>query len=136
MSNGIDGVYAFVYGSYIGLGFGVFRIADGELVGADFGGATYRGRVVEDAATREIDMSFEMHVPAGVPLVQGTSAQDLPYTKIVAGRVPPAFGDGEPFKLEVPPGVITLMVRRIPDELSALADGMVVDIRPMPPKSP
>jgi hypothetical protein len=40
------------------------------------------------------------------------------------------FGDGKPFELAFAPGVVTLMVKRIPDEYAAYAHG--IDIRIVP----
>ena len=65
--------YAFVYSGLTGVGMGIFRL-DGEVpVGRDLAGNRYRGTVVRDQSTGEIDLSFEMAVPAGVALVQGNS---------------------------------------------------------------
>jgi hypothetical protein len=110
---------------------GIFRVNGTALVGVDMGGAKYRGQVVEDTATGEIDLSFEMTVPADVFLVQGTSPMEVPYTKTGAVKVPPAFGDGKPFEIYFAPGSVTMMVKRIPDEYSAFADGITVSVQPI-----
>ncbi len=89
----MDAVYGFVYCGSIGVGMGVFRVTGTDLVGVDLTGARYRGQVVVDATTGEIDFDFEMTVPAGVFLVQGTSPMDVPYTKKVSvKKLPPGFG--------------------------------------------
>ena len=64
-----------------------------------------------------------MAVPAGAFLVEGTSAQDLPYEREYEERVPAKFGDGEPVKLAGPPGPLTLMVKELPSEWAPAADG-------------
>ena len=112
----MDGTYGFVYCGFEGPGMGIFRLENSRLVGADFAGSRYRGQVAIDEATGEIDLSFDMTVPPGVSLVQGTSAQNIPYTKRGRVKVPPAFGDGEPFQIFVAPGPVTMMVKRIPEE--------------------
>ena len=58
-------------------------------------------------------------------------AQDLRYTRSFSAKAPPNFGDGEPFKVGVPPSTVTLMVRRVPDDFAPYADGVIVDIRPI-----
>ena len=126
----MDGTYGFVYCGFEGPGMGVFRLENSKLVGADFAGSRYRGHAVIDEATGEIDLSFQMTVPPGVSLVQGTSAQDIPYTKAGRVKVPRAFGDGEPFKVFVAPGSVTMMVKRIPDEYSVFADGFTLSLQP------
>jgi hypothetical protein len=127
----MDGTYGFVYSGFAGVGMGIFRVTGSTLVGVDMGGSKYRGRVVVDNTTGEIDLSFEMSVPVGVFLVQGTSPQDTPYTKTGAVRVPPIFGDGKPFEVYVAPGPVTMMVKRISDDYSAYADGISVNVQPV-----
>jgi hypothetical protein len=126
----MNGTYGFVYSSIEGVGVGVFRITGSELVGVYLAGGRYKGRAVADSATGEIDLSFDMTVPAGVFLMQGTSPQDIPYTKNASIRVPADFGDGKPFEVYVAPANVTLMVKRIPDGFAPYADGVTVDIRP------
>lgn len=126
----MDGTYGFVYCSHISVGMGIFKITNSALTGVDLAGSRYRGHVVEDDATGEIDLSFEMTVPAGVMLVQGTSAQDITYTKSARVKVPRDFGDGRPFEVYVAPGPVTMMVKRIPDEWSTYADGITVTVQP------
>jgi hypothetical protein len=38
----------------------------------------------------------------------------------------PNFGDGCPVIRDVPPGIVTLMVKRIPDHYAGLADGFAI----------
>jgi len=126
----MNGTYQFVYGGYIGLGFGVFRINGNHLVGAHFPGGKYRGTVSKDSITGKITVAFEMLVKAGVALVQGTSPLEFDSTRTGSFTTPPDFGDGELFKVYIEPGYITLMVKRLPDEYSSFADGMRVTIEP------
>jgi hypothetical protein len=127
----MNGTYGFVYCGYIGVGMGVFRIANSALVGVDLAGAKYRGQVVEDKSTGGMKIAFEMSVPSGVMLVQGTTPLDTPYTKTAEINAPPDFGDGTPFQVYIAPGTITMMVKRIPDDYSAFADGVRVNVQPI-----
>jgi len=127
----MKGTYAFVYGGYIGVGIGVFRVAGSDFVGADHAGCKYRGTVSKDLETGEITVSFDMFVPAGMLLVQGTSPLEFDTTKTGSFTAPPDFGEGEPFKVYIEPGYINLMVKRIPDEYSTRADGIGVDMQPV-----
>ena len=110
---------------------GVFRITNSVLVGVDLAGAKYRGKVLEDESAGGIKIAFEMSVSSGVMLVQGTTALDTPYTKTAEITAPPDFGDGTPFQVYIPPGTITMMVKRIPDDYSAFADGITVNVQPI-----
>ena len=123
----MDGTYGFVYSGAIGIGMGIFTLRTGDLEGVDSGGGTYKGTVIEHQETGELEVSFSMFVPAGNFLVQGTSEQELDYTKTgLMVRTPPNFGDGEPIKVYVPPGNLTVMIKRIPDEYSHFAGGFQV----------
>ena len=123
----MDGTYGFVYSGAIGIGMGIFTLRTGDLEGVDSGGGRYKGTVIEHQETGELEVSFSMFVPAGNFLVQGTSEQELDYTKTgLMVRTPPNFGDGEPIKVYVPPGNLTVMIKRIPDEYSHFAGGFQV----------
>ncbi|MGE4048543.1 MAG: hypothetical protein AB7F35_27050 [Acetobacteraceae bacterium] len=131
----MNATYGFVYCGVAGVGLGIFRVTGSELVGIDFAGSKYRGTIIEDRKTGEINLSIEMTVPVGVFLVQGTSPQDLPYIKSASVNVPPNFGDGKPFEVFFAPGPVTLMVRQIPDDYAQYADGVAVNIVPSGPQS-
>src|SRR5947207_2221436 len=117
----MDGTYGFVYCGNEGVGIGVFRVAGSQLTGTDLAGARYKG-VVKENSDGTLALSFEMSVPAGVFLVQGSSAQDVTYSKQASVTVPAGFGDGKPFEVYIAPGPVTMMVRRIPDEFAPYAD--------------
>jgi hypothetical protein len=129
----MNGTYGIVYSGSIGVGLGIFTVEDSELVGSDLAGGKYRGRVTEDAATGEITAVFKMFVPRGLTQVQGTSSLDMDSTRgPITLTMPPRFGDGEPVKLQIPPGPVTVMVKRIPDEWAPYAAGMSVTVTPIP----
>jgi hypothetical protein len=86
--------------------------------------------VSQNPDTNQVTISFDMFVPAGLQLVQGTSPLDFDCTRTAAIVVPPAFGDGKPFEVDIPPGPVTLMVKRISDDFSVWADGVSVSITP------
>ena len=46
-------------------------------------------------------------------------------------NLPPNFDNGEPIKLVIPPGDITLMIRRIPDDYGPYASGVRLTITPV-----
>src|ERR1700730_16275662 len=71
------------------------------LVGVDLAGGRYRGTVVEDENTGEIELTFDMSVPAGMFLVQGTSPLDVTYSKHATVKTPASFGDGKPFEVYI-----------------------------------
>lgn len=118
----MNATYGFAYCGSIGAGAGILRINGSDLVGADYAGGSYRGR-------RHGNL-VRVTVPAGLPLVQGASAQDVPMTRSATVKVPAEFGDGKPFEIYVPPGPVTLMARRIADDYAWMADGMTVEIKP------
>jgi hypothetical protein len=112
----MDGTYGFVYCGSEDVGAGVFRITGSKLVGADINGGKYHGRIVKDEATGNVELQFEMTVPAGGVLVQGTSPQEMTYTKSDTVTLPYDFADGKPFEVHFAPGRVTLMMRRVPAE--------------------
>jgi hypothetical protein len=109
----VDGVYGVVYGGPFALGAAVFRVTNGKVMGANHVGGRYIGTVTEDAAGN-IDMNVIFK--AGVILTPGTDAQEEPYSRTIKHKFPPMFGDGEPQKIGMPPGWVTVMIKRIPDE--------------------
>ncbi len=43
--------------------------------------------------------------------------------------MPPLFGEGRPVELYSPPGFVTLMIKRVPDEFAtAVRDGFSINI--------
>lgn len=124
----IDETYGFVYCGANGLGFGVFTVTDGRLEGRDMGNLEYIGTATE-AADGWIEIDLKLKVPAGAPLVQGTSPQALPHERHTKHRFPSGFGDGKPHELDAPPGTVTAMIKRIPDEFARAArDGFSIQI--------
>jgi hypothetical protein len=58
------------------------------------------------------------------------SAQDINYTKTgLSVTLQSDFDNGEPVTVYIPPGNVTLMIRQIPDDYAAFANGL--DIRPV-----
>ena len=126
----MDGTYSFVYSGALGVGLGIFTLTGSQVIGCSLAGGRYRGSLTKDAATGEFDIDVEQTVPAGVALVQGTSAQSLPYVKGLSGKLPADFDNGKPIQLFLPPGFVTIMVRRVPDEWAPYARGVNVSITP------
>jgi hypothetical protein len=130
----MNGTYAFVFCGDVGVGIGIFKVDGSDLVGADYGGVKYRGIVSQEPVTGEVKVDFEMFVPAGVNLVQGTSPLNFNATKRSAFTAPPNFGDGKPFDAYIAPGDVKLMVKRVPDQYSIFIDGFEIVPRPRPPE--
>jgi hypothetical protein len=122
----LDGTYGFVYCGDIGLGLGVFTVTGGEVKGRDYAGGKYSG-TAKEGPDGTITLALAFEVQPGIRLVQGTAPQDLPHTRQISTRLPPGFGDGEPKEIEVPPGVVTLMIKRIGEEYAPVAtEGITV----------
>jgi hypothetical protein len=131
MSASADGTYSFVYCGAQGVGIGVITIKNNVLMGADLGGGRYRGLISEQQNGDGYRLVFDMFVPANVLLVQGASPQEISYTKSdIAFDIRSDFGNGEPIKLFVPPGELTLMIQRIPDDYAWYASGVKVTMTP------
>jgi hypothetical protein len=120
---GIDGTYGFVYCGAEDIGIGAFTVTGSSVTGRDFAGGTYVGTATENT-DGTIDLKLSFNVPAGVGLVQGTAPQELPYTKVVEGKYPALFGDGEPVEASMPP--VKIMVKKLP-ATSALPGLLGVD---------
>jgi hypothetical protein len=98
----------------------VITVVDGRLTGEDYVGGKYTGTATEQPdGTIKLSTSFEVRPGRG--LVVGTSAQDLPYSRAVEAELPPAFGNGAPQQIELSPGSVTIMFKRIPDDLASWA---------------
>jgi hypothetical protein len=113
----IAGKYQFVYCSFIDLGIGWFEVSDdGKFLGGDSGGAVYKGTAKEDA-DRWITLDLSMEIPAGITLVEGSSAQDAPHGRGLHAYLPPMFGDGSPQEMQGGGGgTVTMMVKRMRDD--------------------
>jgi hypothetical protein len=131
----LDGTYGFVYCGTDGLGVGVFNVKNGKVVGSDYAGGRYHGTATEDAASREITLDVTFDVTPGTALVQGTAPQEVQYSRQIKQISPPDFGDGAPIKIIAPPGNVTAMVKRIPDEFEPAAfQGFTFHVVPTSPK--
>jgi hypothetical protein len=117
----IDGTYGFTYCGVNGLGIGVFTIRGGRLHGRDFGDGHYDGTATENP-DGTIALSIHFDVAPGMMLVQGTAPQDVTHRRRISHVVPAAFGDGVPLEIPSPPGVVTVMVKRVPDEFAPAAE--------------
>ena len=124
----IDGTYGFVYCGASGLGIGVFTVQNEALEGSDYGGSRYLG-TAKEASDGRIVLSFHLEVRAGVSLVQGTAPQEVPHSRRITQTLPPNFGDGKPQELQLPPGMVTAMIKRLSDDFApAAASGLTIQI--------
>jgi hypothetical protein len=104
---------------------GVFAVDDGgTLTGSDCFGGKYAGTVTEDPTTGNFIATFTQFVPRGVTLVQGTSPMDFDSRRALTLTFPPAFGDGKPTEHHIPPGLVYLMIKRVPDDYANYAAGL------------
>jgi hypothetical protein len=114
-----NGTYGVVYCGTDGLGVGVFNLKDSVVVGADYSGGRYRGTATETAnGNITLDLTFD--VPSGIELVQGTAPQDAAARRITQ-TLPAEFGDGTPVEFETGQGIVTAMIKRVPDEFEPAA---------------
>jgi hypothetical protein len=122
----IDGTYAFVYSGVNGLGVGIFTVLGEKFEGVDFVGGRYTGTARENR-DGAISISIDFDVRPGMALVQGTSQQEVPHRRHIEHDMPAGFGNGRPVEISAPPGSVTVMVKRVPDEYArALSDGLSV----------
>jgi hypothetical protein len=130
----IDGTYGFAYRAVNGMGIGVFTVTSGKFTGCDYAGGRYTGTATENPdGTIEIDIDFD--VMPGAMLVQGTAAQDVPHLRGIHHTMPPAFGDGRLEEVPSPPGTVTVMVKRIPNEWAPYTDGFHIELGPAKPRA-
>jgi hypothetical protein len=130
----MNGTYSFVYSGAVGVGMGFFVIKDNVLTGADIGGGRYHGDVTENQETGGFNVLFDMFVPAGMVLAQNSAPQEIDLMKTeISLQFKPDFDNGEPIKVYISPGDVTLMIKRIPDEYSVYAYGVSVTITPKSP---
>jgi hypothetical protein len=116
----MDGTYAFVYSGVFGIGIGLFTLRQGRVAGTDCGGGRYEGVATEDPTSGEITMTFDVFRPRGISLTLGASLPVLP-NKSVKLTWPAAFGNGQPVRVDIPPEIVNVMVRRVPDEFAPYA---------------
>lgn len=127
-----DGTFGFAYCGQIGVGVGVMTIKNNVLKGADLSGGRYSGVLKERPNGAGYTITYDMFVPPNVFLVQGGAPQEMAHTRSgVTLNLPPNFDNGEPIKLVIPPGDITLMIRRIPDDYGPYASGVRLTITPV-----
>jgi hypothetical protein len=126
----IQGTYAFVYSGVNGFGIGVFTVVGDKFEGVDYVGGRYSGTAREND-DGSISIAVDFVVRPGMVLVQGTAPQDVPHSRRIEHRMPPGFGDGAAVEIASPPGVVTVMVKQVPDDYArALTEGVTVSIGP------
>ena len=124
----IDGTYAFVYSGVNGLGVGIFTVLGEKFEGVDFVGGRYTGTARENR-DGTISISIDFDIKPGMDLVQGTSPEEVPHRRHIEHEMPAGFGNGRPVEISSPPGSVTVMVKRVPDDWArALSEGLSVSI--------
>jgi hypothetical protein len=108
----LDGIYTMTFRGSADWGIGMLVLRGGKVTGADAGGALYDGRYVERPDGLLVEMT--MTVPAGLSLVQGTPPQAKPYEVPFNALIPKrALENSEPVLVELPPGPVNVIVRRL-----------------------
>jgi hypothetical protein len=88
-------------------------------------GGRYTG-TAREKSDGTISISIDFDVKPGMVLVQGIASQHRRHTE---HDMPVGFGNGEPVKIPFPPGSVTVMVKRVPDDWArALSEGISVSI--------
>jgi hypothetical protein len=125
----ISGTYGFVYSGAVGLGLGALYVeSDGRVIGHDWGGVRYEGEATVLPNAR-IRLRLKQSVPSGIRLVEGTSAQELPFAREITHEFPPEFGGGKPETVTTPLGTVYVMVQRVTDDYAGAAQrGFVIQI--------
>lgn len=108
-----QGRFQYTYSGIIGCGAGFFAITDGAIEGGDMYGLLYSGTV--SGRDDGIHVSIRLDVLRGRELVMGVSPQEIGYQRDVTFRLRYDFANGEPMKIEVPPGHIWLTILPVPE---------------------
>jgi hypothetical protein len=112
MNNAVNGIYALTFRGASGVGMGLLELRNGIAAGADATGATYDGTYEETEQDIRLDLS--MTVPAGVALVQGTLPRPMQYSVPFHATIPKtAIETSAPILVELPPGPVNVIVRRL-----------------------
>ena len=69
-----EGFYKFEFLGATGLGFGMFVLDTGMVVGADIAGGKYDGKFAWNTRTECIEIDVAVQIPEGVQTVQGVIA--------------------------------------------------------------
>jgi hypothetical protein len=108
----VDGIYSITFRGAADWGLGMIVLHGGTVTGADAAGATYDGTY--KAEGESVSFRLTMTVPPGVVLVQGTRARPVSYDIPIAASVPAkALENSEPVTLEMPPGPVNVIFRRL-----------------------
>jgi hypothetical protein len=108
----MDGIYALTFRGATGWGMGLLELRNGIAAGADALGATYDGTYRE--TDEDVTLDLNMTVPPGVSLVQGTPARPVQYSVPFSATIPKrAIDDHAPVLVELPPGPVNVIVRRL-----------------------
>lgn len=108
----LDGIYSITFRGREDWGLGMLILQNGTIIGVDSGGVEFDGQYSDGALGVEVKVT--MTVPAGATLVQGTRAQPFPYTvpfTLIVPRI--AFDNAQPVLLELPPGPVNVIFRRL-----------------------
>ncbi len=119
----MEGTYGFVYSSFNGLGIGVFTICRGIVEGYDSGGCKYRGTLTINSAANFL-IKFDQ-VLRGESIFVQSADEPMGFASNWSRELtlPPGFADGTPHTIEMAPGAVTVIFRKLPDEFAPYASG-------------
>jgi hypothetical protein len=112
----IDGFFRIAFTGAAASGFGMLVFSDGNLAGADVGGATYDGTYAQNSITGEINLKVTMSAPSGVTPVQtGVPLAEAVSVPITATLAEADLTSEKPILLETPLGPVNIVFRKIRD---------------------
>jgi hypothetical protein len=123
----IDGTYGFVFAGALGIGIGVFRVTNGQLIGSDSSGCDYRGTVTEDASDHRLSIKLDQFAPNHVRAAYSRRfSREKTIRSALDFSIGPNFEDGRPFPLETSTDVVTVIIRRISDKYDKYVNGLKI----------
>jgi len=112
----ISGFFRIAFTGTAGSGFGMLVLRDGNIAGADIGGATYDGTYTENLSTSEISINVIMSAPAGITPVQTVVPLAAPISvPIKATFAQEAINSQKPTLLQTPLGPVNVVLQKIRD---------------------
>ncbi len=107
------GIYAAFFTGFSGNSFGLFMFANGTIVGADAGGATYDGQYAEEADGLHIAGSITLRGSAGISLITGMTAGPAGISMPVPIRLPMNFDEHQVFRIDTPVGTVNARFKKL-----------------------
>jgi len=107
-----QGIYTITFRGASDWGIGMLVLQNGNITGADVGGATYDGTYTDNGDS--IFFKAIMTVPPGVSLVQGTRPMPTTYTVPFEAEIKKnIITTGEPVLINLPPGPVNVIFKKL-----------------------